>query len=53
MFTKALKQPHGQDEQVVLNNSIKLELEKLPSSPQPLFCYDMIIHLALGFLCSV
>lgn len=31
MFTKALKQPPGQDERVVLSNSIKLELEKLPS----------------------
>lgn len=52
MFTKAQKQPPGQNERVVLSNSIKLELEKLPFSPQPPFCYDIIIHLALGFLCS-
>lgn len=33
MFTKALKQPPGQDEWVALNNSIKLVLEKPLSSP--------------------
>lgn len=31
MFTKALEQPPGQGEWVVLNNSIKLVLEKLLS----------------------
>lgn len=32
-FTKAVKQPPGQDDWVVLNNSIKLMLEKPLSSP--------------------
>lgn len=47
MFTKALQQLPGQDEGVVLNNSIKLALEKPLSSPPPPSCYDARIHLAL------